>query len=140
MEESPARSISNDPLLLAVDAVMLAVPDLDAGIRFYRDALGHELRWRNDELGQAALACRRSPTEIVLTTRLPAEPNWLVDDAVAAGQRIEAAGGRILQPRIDIPVGHVSVVEDPFGNRLVLVDIRNGVYETDDTGAVTGVG
>jgi catechol 2,3-dioxygenase-like lactoylglutathione lyase family enzyme len=45
------------------------VPDLDAGLRFYRDSLGHELRWRDDQAGQAGLGLPGSDTEIVLTTR-----------------------------------------------------------------------
>ena len=118
-----------EPLLLDVDAVMLAVPDLDAGIAFYRDRLGHRLLWRNDAIGQAGLACARSSSEILLTTRLEAEPNWLVQDAVAAAEQIATEGGRIIEPLIEIPVGRVSVAEDPFGNRLVLVDLSKGRYE-----------
>lgn len=38
-----------------VDAVTFRVPDLDAGLAFYRDRLGHELIWRNDAEGQAGL-------------------------------------------------------------------------------------
>lgn len=39
----------------------------------------------------------------------------------------------------DIPIGRVVVVEDPFGNRLVLLDSTRGTYDTDESGAVTGV-
>lgn len=42
------------------------VPDLDAGLRFYRDSLGHELRWRNDAIGQAGLAMPGGGTQIGL--------------------------------------------------------------------------
>jgi hypothetical protein len=52
------------PLLQKVDAVQILVPDLDAGLRFYRDRLGHELRWRNDQIGQAGLDLPGSDTEI----------------------------------------------------------------------------
>jgi glyoxalase/bleomycin resistance protein/dioxygenase superfamily protein len=41
------------PLLLKLDAVSVRVPDLDSGLRYYCDALGHELRWRNDSIGVA---------------------------------------------------------------------------------------
>jgi catechol 2,3-dioxygenase-like lactoylglutathione lyase family enzyme len=56
------------PTLRKVDAVTFRVPDLDTGLAFYRDALGHELAWRNDAIGQAAIALPESDTEIVLTT------------------------------------------------------------------------
>ena len=39
----------------------------------------------------------------------------------------------------DIPIGRLAVVEDPFGNRLVLLDSTKGTYDTDESGAVTGV-
>jgi catechol 2,3-dioxygenase-like lactoylglutathione lyase family enzyme len=48
--------MSNSPLLRQVDAVTVPVPDLDRGLRFYRDHLGHRLLWRNDEIGQAGLS------------------------------------------------------------------------------------
>jgi predicted enzyme related to lactoylglutathione lyase len=130
---------SHEPLLRAVDAVTLTVPDLEAGIAFYRDQLGHRLRWRNDEIGQVAMACPESGTEIVLSTELPAEPNWLVDDAAMAADLIRRSGGRLLQPALDIPVGKVAIAEDPFGNRLVLVDLSKGRYRTAPDGAVSGV-
>ncbi len=67
------------PLFQMVDAVTIPVPDLDAGLRFYRDCLSHKLRWRNDAIGQAGLAMPRGSTEIVLSTQQAYEPNWLVD-------------------------------------------------------------
>jgi hypothetical protein len=66
----------NAPLLQKVDAVTLRVPDLDSGLRFYRDALVHELRWRHDGIGAAGLGLPGSDTEIVLSARLGYEPNW----------------------------------------------------------------
>jgi predicted enzyme related to lactoylglutathione lyase len=128
-----------EPLLRKVDAVTVRVPDLDAGLRFYGDALGHVLRWRNDEIGAAAVAVPDSDTEIVLTTEHGYEPNWLVRSADDAAARIEREGGTILAAPFDIPVGRVAVVEDPFGNVLVLVDLSKGRYEVDDEGRTTGV-
>lgn len=126
------------PLFRKVDAVTVPVPDLDSGLAFYRDALGHELIWRNDELGQAALRLPETDAEIVLSTGLAYEPNWLVDSAADAAQQIVAAGGT-QRETFDIPVGRVAIVEDPFGTRLVLVDLSKGLYTTDETGGVTGV-
>jgi predicted enzyme related to lactoylglutathione lyase len=131
--------MSATPLLHKIDAVTVPVSDLDAGLRFYRDSLGHELRWRNDQIGQAGLALPGSDTEIVLTTRQAYEPNWLVTSADHAAAAIESAGGRVVTEPFDIPVGRVAVVADPFGNTLVLLDLSKGYYVTDSMGNVTGV-
>ena len=42
--------MGTDAVLRAVDAVTVPVPDLDQGLACYRDGLGHELIWRNDEM------------------------------------------------------------------------------------------
>jgi predicted enzyme related to lactoylglutathione lyase len=127
------------PLLRKVDAVTVPVPDLDSGLEFYVGQLGHRLLWRNEGIGQAAVALRDSDTEIVLTTRHSYEPNWLVDDVDDALAVFEAAGGRVLAPAFDIPVGRVAFVTDPFDNVLVLVDLSKGRYRTANDGTVTGV-
>ena len=55
---------TGDPLLKKVDCVQIPVPDLDEGLRFYRDGLGLELKWRHTT--QAGL--RLGDTELVLQT------------------------------------------------------------------------
>lgn len=127
------------PLLRYVDAVTVPVPDLDRGLAFYRDVLGHQLIWRNEAAGQAGLRTPESDTEIVLTTRLGYEPDWTVDSADAAAEVFAANGGKVLAGPMDIPIGRLAVVQDPFGNRLVLLDSTKGTYDTDSSGAVTGV-
>jgi predicted enzyme related to lactoylglutathione lyase/L-rhamnose mutarotase len=135
----PATGPSAAPLR-DVDAVTVPVPDLDAGIACYGTALGHRLLWRDDATGQAGLGLAEGGTELVLTTRLPYEPDWLVDDVEAAAARFVAAGGRLVDRPRELPVGRVAVVADPFGNRLVLVELSRGRYVTDAEGRVTGVG
>jgi predicted enzyme related to lactoylglutathione lyase len=127
------------PLLRRVDAVMVPVPDIDEGLRFYRDVLGHPLLWRNDDIGQAGLRLPDSDTELVLTDHQPYEPAWLVSSAREAADVVVRGGGQIVEGPQDIPVGAVVVVRDPFGNRLVLVDLSKGTYVTDAEGNVTGV-
>jgi predicted enzyme related to lactoylglutathione lyase len=127
------------PLLQKIDAVMIAVPDLDSGLRFYSDLLGHELRWRHDDIGQAGLMLPGSDTEIVLATEHDYAPNWLVASADEAAQVIVSAGGQVVTGPFDIPVGRAVVVADPFGNVLVLLDLSKGTYRTDSTGRVTGL-
>jgi predicted enzyme related to lactoylglutathione lyase len=117
-----------------IDAVTIPVPDLDAGLGFYHDRLGHELRWRNDAIGQVGLGLPGSDSEIVLATRQKYEPNWLVSSADEAAEVIAAAGGRVVAGPEEIAVGRLVVAEDPFGNVLVLLDLSKGRYVTDDTG------
>lgn len=117
----------------------LRVPDLDTGLGFYERELGHVLLWRNDAIGQAGLRCPDSDTEIVLSTDLDPEPNWLVHSTDSAASAIVDAGGSVISEPRDFPVGRVAVARDPFGNRLVLVDLSAGRYRTSESGNVTGV-
>jgi hypothetical protein len=128
-----------EPVLTYVDAVTVPVPDLDEGMAFYCGVLGHELLWRNTALGQAGLSTPGSSTEVVLTTQLRYEPDWKVRSADAAVELFRAHGGKVvIEPR-DIPIGRLAVVEDPFGNRLVVLDSTKGTYETNESHDVTGV-
>jgi predicted enzyme related to lactoylglutathione lyase len=125
--------------LLYVDAVTVPVPDLDAGMAFYCRVLGHELLWRNNEVGQAGLVTPGSNTEVVLSTRQGYEPDWKVRSADAAAEIFRAHGGRVNLGPVDIPIGRLAVVADPFGNSLVVLDSTKGTYRTDEFGHVTGV-
>lgn len=131
--------MSQSPVLRMVDAVTVSVPDLDQGLEFYRDRLGHDLLWRNDGLGQAGLRLPDSETELVLSTNLQYAPNWLVTSVQDAVADIVAAGGAVLVEPREIPVGRLAVVADPFGNPLILLDLSVGRYTTDAMGRVTAV-
>ena len=131
--------MDGSPLLRLVDAVTIPVPDLDDGLRFYCDRLGHQLLWRNDAVGQAGLVLPDSATEIVLATQVEYAPSWLVTSLDEALDRITVAGGRVVDRPRDIPVGRLAVVADPFGNRLVLLDLSRGRYVTGADHQVVGV-
>ena len=131
--------MSNPPILRAVDAVTVPVPDLDEGLAYFRDGLGHEVIWRNDELGQVGLRLPDSNAELVLTTQQGYEVNWLVDSVPQAVAALVSGGGRVIVEEHAIPVGRLAVVADPFGNRLVLLDLSAGSYVTDQDRHVIGV-
>jgi predicted enzyme related to lactoylglutathione lyase len=131
--------MGSTPVLRLVDAVTIPVPDLDEGLRFYRDQLGHQLLWRNDTIGQAGLLLPDSTTEIVLSTEVGYAPTWLVPSLDEALDRITAAGGRVVDQPRTIPVGRLAVVADPFGNRLALIDLSEGRYVTNAAQEVIGV-
>ena len=124
-------------LLRKVDCIRLYVPDLEAGLAFYRDRLGHELIWRSDTA--AGLRLPESDAELVLQTEEQRqEVDLLVESADEAAKWVEQAGGKVIVPPFDIQIGRCVVLEDPWGNPLVLLDISKGPLKTDADGNVIG--
>src|SRR5688500_11306023 len=111
------------PLIRKLDCLRLYVTDLEAGLAFYRDRLGHELIWR-------------SATAAGL--RMPDTDAELVNSADEAAKFIQHAGGKVIVLPFDIQVGRCAVVEDPWGNPLVLLDISKGLLATNSEGRVIG--
>ena len=125
------------PLIRKVDCVRLYVPDLEAGLAFYRDQLGHELIWRTPTA--AGLRLPETDAELVIQTEEQRqEVDFLVDSADEAARFIEQAGGTVIVPPFDIEIGRCVVVEDPWGNPLVLLDTSKGLFTTDADGNVIG--
>jgi predicted enzyme related to lactoylglutathione lyase len=115
----------------------LPVPDLEAGLAFYRDALGHELVWRT-ETG-AGLLMPDGDTEIVIETEgHPPETDLLVESVPEAVDRIVASGGRLVAGPFEIQIGQCAVLADPFGNTLVVLDLSKGMLVVDEDGRVVG--
>jgi predicted enzyme related to lactoylglutathione lyase len=130
---------TNPPELLfrKVDCLQIPVPDLEAGLAFYRDRLGHLLNWRSATA--AGLRLPDSEAELVLQTERPElEVNLLVDSADRAAAAMVAAGGRVVVAPFEIQIGRCTVVADPWGNRLVLLDMSKGALKTDEQGNVVG--
>ena len=125
-------------LLRKVDCIQLPVPDLEGGLAFYRDRLGHELVWRTQDA--AGLRLADSDSELVLQTQRPQpEVDFLVDSVDQAATELTRAGGTVVVEPSDIPVGRVAVIADPFGNPLTILDLTKGRYRTDADGNVIGV-
>ncbi len=124
-------------LLRKVDCVRLYVPDLEAGLAFYRNQLGHELIWRTETA--AGLRLPESDAELVIQTEdQRQEVDFLVDSADKAAKLVEQAGGKVTVPPFDIQIGRCVVLEDPWGNPLVLLDMSKGLLKTDADGNVIG--
>jgi lactoylglutathione lyase len=125
------------PLIRKVDCIRLFVPDLEAGLSFYRDRLGHELIWRTETA--AGLRLPESDAELVLQTEdQRQEVDLLVDSADEAAKIVEQAGAKVIVPPFDIQIGRCVVLEDPWGNPLVLLDASKGFLKTDADGNVIG--
>jgi catechol 2,3-dioxygenase-like lactoylglutathione lyase family enzyme len=127
----------NAALLKKVDCIRLYVPDLKAGLAFYRDRLGHELVWRTDKA--AGLRLPGSEAELVLQAEEPGlEIDFLVDSADDAADRFAAAGGTVVVAPFEIQIGRAAVVADPWGNPYVLLDMGKGALVTDGEGNILG--
>jgi len=124
-------------LLRAVDAVLLRVPSLEDGVAFYRDQLGHEVIWRTATM--LGLRMAADGAELVLSVDTGPETDLLVESVDEAVEFWVRGGGTVLSAPADIPVGRVAVVSDPFGNKLTLVDLSKGTFETDAQANVTGI-
>jgi len=122
---------------LGVDAVVVRVPSLEAGLAFYRDALGHPIIWRRPDA--VGLRMGDGQAELVLITSIDAETELLVENVDDAVETISNAGGSVVTAPFDIDVGRVAAVRDPFGNVLTVLDLSKGRYVTADDGTVTGV-
>jgi catechol 2,3-dioxygenase-like lactoylglutathione lyase family enzyme len=126
------------PIIRKIDCLQFYVPDLAAGLAFYRDRLGHELIWRTETA--AGLRLPDSDAELVLQTERPEmEIDFLVPSADAAAREFQQAGGTIVVPPFDIQIGRCVVVRDPWGNQYVLLDATKGTLMTDDDGYVIGL-
>jgi lactoylglutathione lyase len=124
-------------LLHKVDCVRLYVDNLEAGLAFYCDRLGHELIWRTETA--AGLRLPESDAELVIQTEDDRqEVDFLVDSADKAAEFIEQAGGAVIVPPFDIQIGRCVVVQDPWGNPLVLLDTSKGLLKTDSDGNIIG--
>jgi predicted enzyme related to lactoylglutathione lyase len=126
-----------EPLIRKIDCLRLSVSDLDAGLAFYRDCLGNQIIWRSES--QLGLRLPDTDAEIVLHVK-PQEPeiDLTVFCADAAAARFEEAGGQVVVPPFDIQIGRCVVVQDPWGNQLVLLDSSKGLLVTDADGYVIG--
>jgi len=124
MAETAKTPTSERPLVRKVDCLQLPVADLEAGIAFY-SRLGHEVIWRRPTA--VGLRLPDTDAELVLQTERPdPETDLLVEDAGAAVERFVSAGGSLVVEPFDIEIGRCAVVADPWGNRLVLLDLSKG--------------
>ncbi len=126
-----------EPLFRKLDCLHIPVPHLEDGLKFYCDLLGHELKWRTATA--AGLRMPDTDAELVLQVERPElEVNLLVasvDEAIAV---ITQAGGTIVEAPFDIHIGRCAVVQDLWGNRLVILDLSKGLLAADEQGNVIG--
>lgn len=91
-----------------IGCLQIPVSDLEAGLDFYRGAMGHSLIWPTPTA--AGLQMADSASEIVVQTERPElEANLSVTSTDAAAARFVEAGGTLIAPPFDIPIGRCAV-------------------------------
>jgi len=133
--EDASSSSDRRALFRKVDCLQIPVTNVEAGLAFYRDALGHALIWRTDTA--AGLRMAESSSEIVIQTERPQlEANLTVRSADEAADAMVRAGGSVVVSPFDIAIGRCAVMADPWGNRLVILDTSKGLLMVDSSGRV----
>lgn len=115
-----------------IDCIRIYVADIDDALAFYQSGLGMELVWRREN-SEAGLRMKESDSELVLVSEdleYP-EPDFMVDSVETALQKFTDSGGKVVVPPFEISIGKGSVVEDPWGNRYVILDRSKGLLKVD---------
>jgi catechol 2,3-dioxygenase-like lactoylglutathione lyase family enzyme len=119
------------PLFLRIDNLNLLVSNLDEALVFYCQRLGHSLIWRTDRA--AGLRLPDSDAELVLhTDNYSTETDLMVESVSKAIAEFVSAGGKLVSGPHEIAIGHCAVVEDPWCNRLVILDCSKGKLQVDN--------
>ncbi len=128
---------NKQPLFRFVDCVRLYVPDLQAGLKYYRDGLGLKVIWRSETA--IGLGMADDAAEIVIQN----EHKWQevdikVESVLDAVEEIKQIGGQVVHGPFDIRIGKCAVVKDPWGNEYVILDSTKGTFITDEEGNIVG--
>ncbi len=117
-------------LFAKIDCVSLKVTNLQSGIDFYSRKLGHPLKWKSSTMaGKELTGC---DAELVIhTDERPMEAEFLVDSVPAAIDTFKQVGGKLIKGPFEIQIGKCAVLSDPWGNRIVLVDMSKGAVQVD---------
>lgn len=121
----------------SVDCIRIRVPDLEGAIEYYTRVIGLRVNWKRG-MFEAGLKMTGSETELVLVTEQldGSETDILVESADAAAKKFRLSGGSVVVEPFDIPIGRCAVIEDPWKNRFVVLDMSKGKLQVDDDGNV----
>lgn len=95
-------------------------------LAFYLEGLGAELVWRFEQGDATVAAVRLGPGPLVLLASHRPVPSvlqiWAVEDLTAAIDALKASGWAGQEHRVEIPDGPCSVLKDPSGNEIGLLE------------------
>lgn len=105
--------------------IYLPVKDLKAALALYRDTLGFEEAWREGEF-TAGLRLPGTDVQLMLDQDSPADdkpgPFFAVDDVDAFYAERQGQLAFVAPPK-DIPPGRYVAFDDPWGNRVHVLDM-----------------
>jgi lactoylglutathione lyase len=114
--------------LRKIDCIMVKVDDLDKAREFYIRVFGMHPTWR--DATSAGLRFPESDAEIVLhciqDIPVRVDVTYLVDDVVAAVAALKAEGCTVAEAPFDVAIGKCSVIIDPFGTPMTIIDMTKG--------------
>jgi lactoylglutathione lyase len=120
-----------------IDCLMFYVPDVDEGIDYYHKKLGLKIAWKSQ--GSAGFLMNDNKTEIVIQSgQRKVETDVKVKSVLEVVDRIQRAGGNVVVGPFDIQIGKCAVIEDPWKNRMVILDATKGTLKTDKEGNIIG--
>jgi lactoylglutathione lyase len=120
-----------------IDCIMFYVPSLDEGIKYYHEKLGLKIAWKSP--GSAGLLMNDNKTEIVIqNSERKVETDVKVKSVLEVVERIQKAGGNVVVEPFDIRIGKCAVIEDPWKNKMVILDATKGTFRTDKEGNIIG--
>lgn len=123
-------------LFQRVDCHMLKVSNLEEGLQFYSEKLGHEVIWKTEFA--AGLKLPNCGAELVISSTNGPETDLEVEDTEKAFATLVEMGAKPIAKPFDIKIGKCAVVEDPWGNELVILDTSKGLLKTDENKTVIG--
>lgn len=115
---------------------MLKVPNLEEGLLFYSEKLGHEVIWKTEFA--AGLKLPNCGAELVISSTNGPETDFQVEDTEKAFATLVELGAKPIAEPFEIKIGKCAVVEDPWGNELVILDTSKGLLKTDENKTVIG--
>jgi lactoylglutathione lyase len=111
-------------MIRKIDCVMVPVGDLEEAAAFYTRVFDLRRLWQDES--SVGLGLPETDAEIVLHTMdMPSDVNvhYLVDDVDTSVAVYAGRGATIRTAPFDIAVGRCSVLEDPYGNPVCLLDL-----------------
>ena len=120
-----------------VDCVCITVKPLEDGYKFYHDKLGFNLVWRSEH--KIGLMMEDGKTELVLQDDDVMETDLKVSSVEETIKSWGLAGGKLSAGPKDIPIGNWALIEDPWGNKLSILDTSKGTFITNKGGEIIGL-